>query len=226
MTNSSDGFTQMIDDGNAFFSELAKNNNKEWFNPRKEFYNANIKKPAAFFADLLAEDFSRIAGQTYKPKVFRIYRDIRFSKDKTPLNAHLHILWSPVGDNPFAPAFFFASEPDHLGIGCGIPSLKGAPLTRFRAFIDAWGDSLMEAIDQTGMAFSDWGAEPLKRVPKPYDQTHPHAALLKKKGLLLQAPLGARWRDDAGGLVGAVRDQFIAAGPLRDILNEKLSAEG
>lgn len=226
MTREIDGFTQMIDDANAFFTELAQNNNKEWFNPRKDHYTQNIKKPAEFFADLLADDFSRLSGQPYKPKVFRIYRDVRFSKDKTPLNTHLHILWSSVGDNPFAPAFFFASEPEYLGVGFGIPSLKGAPLARFRAFVDSWGDELVDAIEETGMAFSDWGAAPLKRVPKPYDPDHPHAELLKKKGLLLGAPLGQDWRTDEGGLIKTVREQFEAAGPVRSLLNARLSVDG
>lgn len=221
-----DGFTQMIDDSNAFFAQLSLNNSKDWFSPHKDHYTNAIKKPAAFFADLLADDFSRIAGRPMKPKVFRIYRDIRFSKDKTPLNAHLHILWSPITDNPFAPAFFFASRPDYLGIGFGIPAIKGAALTRFRAFVDGWGDQLVEAIDDTAMTFSDWGAEPLKRVPKPYDQDHPHGVLLKKKGLLLGAPLHPDWRTADGGLIKAVRDQFEAAEPVRKLLNEKLSADG
>lgn len=219
----SDGFTRMIDDSNTFFAELAQNNTKEWFNPRKAYYNENIKKPAEFFADLLADDFSRIAGQAHKPKVFRIYRDVRFSKDKTPLNAHLHILWSPVSDAPFAPAFFFASEPQNLSVGFGIPSMQGEALTRFRAFVDRWGDALTEAIDQTGFDLSNWGPAPLKRVPKPYDQDHPHADMLKRKGLILGAPLGQGWRDTEGGLLSAVREKFEATGPVRRLLDEKLS---
>jgi len=177
-----DGFTQMIDDSNAFFTQLAQNNSKEWFNPRKDHYNANIKKPAEFFADVLSEDFSRIAGRTYQGKLFRIYRDVRFSKDKTPLNAHLHILWKQPGDNPFAPAFFFGSQPRQMSVGFGFMGFKGDALTRFRAFVDAWGDLLTDAIDETGMTWSDWGPAPLKRVPAPYDKEHPHGELLSSAG--------------------------------------------
>ncbi|MEM9967730.1 MAG: DUF2461 domain-containing protein [Pseudomonadota bacterium] len=221
-----DGFTQMIDDSNTFFTALAKNNTKDWFNPRKEYYVENIKKPAEFFADLLADDFSRLSGQTQKPKVFRVYRDVRFSKDKTPLNAHLHVLWSPVTENPFAPAFFFASEPGHMSVAFGFPSFKGTALTRFRAFVDRWGDALDEAVDNTGMTFSFWGAPPLKRVPKPYEQDHPHAELLKMKGLLLGSPMDDHWREQEGGLLRAVRQKYEATEPVRALLAEKLSADG
>ncbi len=223
---STDGFTQMIDDSNAFFAELKENNNKEWFNPRKDHYNENIKKPAEFFSDLLADDLSRIADRPMKPKLFRIYRDVRFSKDKTPLNAHLHILWSPVTENPFAPFYFFGSEPGDMSVGFGLPSMKGETMTRFRAFVDNWGDQLEEAIEKSGMSFSSWGAEPLKRVPKPFDQDHPHAELLKRKNLILHAKMDDSWRKDEGGLVSAVRRQFEAAAPVRDLLNQKLSADG
>ncbi|MGJ8618330.1 MAG: DUF2461 domain-containing protein, partial [Sulfitobacter sp.] len=189
-----DGFTQLIDDSNAFFAELRNNNSKDWFNPRKDHYNENIKKPAEFLGEVLAEDFSRISGQTYVSKLFRIYRDVRFSKDKTPLNAHLHMIWKQPGDNPFAPAFFFGSEPGDMTVGFGVMGLKGPTLTRFRAFVDQWGDQLVEAIAQTGMEWSDWGGAPLKRVPKPFDADHPHAEILKKKSIIIHAKMDESWR--------------------------------
>ncbi|MEM6940343.1 MAG: DUF2461 domain-containing protein [Pseudomonadota bacterium] len=221
-----DGFKQMIDDSNAFFAELKQNNSKDWFAPRKAHYNAAIKKPAEFFADLLADDFSRIAARPYKPKVFRIYRDVRFSKDKTPLNAHLHILWSPVSENPLAPFFFFGSEPGDMSVGFGMPSFKGEALIRFRAFVDAWGDQFADAIAQTGMVWSTWGAPPLKRVPKPYDADHPYAEYLKQKGMILSRKMDDTWRTSSGGLVTAVRAQFEATAPVRKLLDERLSADG
>ncbi|MEW9921082.1 DUF2461 domain-containing protein [Marimonas sp. MJW-29] len=217
-----DGFTRMIDDSNAFFAELSRNNTKEWFDPRKDHYNENVKKPAEFFADLMADDLSRIAGRAMKPKVFRIYRDVRFSKDKTPFKTHLHILWSPAEEAPFAPVYFFGTEPGDMTVGFGLTPMKGAKLTRFRAFVDTWGDQLAEAIAQTGMTFSDWGDPPLKRVPKPYEQDHPHADLLKLKKLILHHKMTDDWRSAEGGLLSAVRQRFETAEPVRRLLVEKL----
>ena len=221
-----DGFTQMIDDGNAFFAELKQNNNKEWFDPRKDHYMQNIRKPAEFFSELMAEDLNRIVGRPMKPKVFRIYRDVRFSKDKTPLKTHLQMLWSPVTENPFAPFYFLGSEPGAMTVGFGLPSMKGEVLARFRAFVDKWGDRLEEAIEETGLGFSEWGAEPLKRVPKPYDQDHPNAEMLKRKSLILRASMDDSWRSRDGGLLSAVRAEFEKAEPLRVLFDEKLSADG
>jgi uncharacterized protein (DUF2461 family) len=49
-------------------------------------------------SDLFAEDLARLTGKPHVPKVFRIHRDVRFSKDKTPYNTHLHLMWSRPGD--------------------------------------------------------------------------------------------------------------------------------
>ena len=220
---STDGFTQMIDDSNAFFAELKQNNTKEWFNPRKDHYNENIKKPAEFFADLMAEDLSRIAGRAMKPKLFRIYRDVRFSKDKTPLNAHLHMMWSAAEEAPFTPFYYFGSEPGDMTVGFGISGLRKEGLTRFRAFIDQHGDALARAIAQTGMAFSSWGDAPLKKVPKPFDPDHPHGDLLRRKNLMLHAKMDDGWRKADGGLVSAVRAEFERAEPLRRLVADHLA---
>jgi len=217
-----DGFTQMIDDSNAFFAELKANNSKDWFNPRKEHYNTAIKKPAELFGDLLAEDFSRISGKAMKPKLFRIYRDVRFSKDKTPLNAHLHMIWREPGENPFSPAFFFGSEPGSLVTGSGIMGLRGDSLARFRAFVDKAGDSLQGTLDDIGWEMASWGEAPLKNVPKPYDKEHPHAELLKRKNLIVHGDLGENWRAAEGGLLVAVRDAFKRVQPLSELIAKHL----
>ena len=217
-----DGFTQMIDDSNAFFAELKKNNTKEWFDPRKDQYQESIKKPAEFFADLMVDDLSRMAGRAMKPKVFRIYRDVRFSKDKTPFKTHLHILWSPAEEGPFAPVYFFGTEPGDMTVGFGLTEMKGQELTQFRTFVDQWGDELQTAIAATGMEVSSWGPAPLKRVPKPYDPEHPHADLLKRKNLILRNKMDNSWRKADGGLLSAVRRHFEAAEPFRKLLSEKL----
>lgn len=194
-----DGFEKMVDEALAFFAQLEANNSKEWFNPRKDHYKDAIAAPAAFFADLMAEDIARLTGKPHSPKVFRIYRDVRFSKDKTPLNTHLHVMWQPADKDPLAPAWFWGLSRDYFVLGMGVVGLKGEALTRYRAFIDSWGDGLQDAMDaaraDVGAALGDWGPEPLKKVPKPYAADHPHEGLLRRKGLTLSAPLPSDWRE-------------------------------
>ncbi len=214
-----DGFADLIDRSNAFFAGLAANNTRDWFEPRKDDYVAGIRKPAELLADLLAGDIARKTGRAVTPKVFRIYRDVRFSRDKTPYNTHLHLMWSAPGAT--APAWFFGSSPDYLVLGTGVMGLSGPALARYRAFVDRQGDALAAAIAAAeravGAEVSDWGPEPLKRVPKPYGQDHPHADLMKRKALALSAPLGEGWRKS--GLVPAINARVDALMPVWRLLD-------
>lgn len=212
-----DGFEAMVDTAVAFFAELETNNSKDWFDPRKAQYTSEIKKPAELFGDLIAEDLSRVMGRSHAPKLFRIYRDIRFSKDKSPLNAHLHLMWSNPNRAELEPVWFFGLSPSYFILGGGVMGLKGPSLARFRAHIDRDGDALRDALSagaEQGVAISDWGPEPLKRVPKPFAPDHPHAELLKRKALAVNVPIASSWREK--GLIRAVNDSILV---LRPILN-------
>ena len=218
-----DGFEAMVDEALTFFTKLDKNNSKEWFEPHKAHYKDAIAGPAGFFADLMAEDIARITGKPHSPKVFRIYRDVRFSKDKTPLNTHLHVMWSPADKDPLAPSWFWGLAQDYFVVGMGVMSLQGEHLTRYRAFVDKWGDGLQEALDQVraqGAEISDWGPEPLKRVPKPYDQEHPHGDLLRRKALAVSGSMPADWRDT--GVVKATVSRINALMPVWSVFNKHL----
>ena len=193
-----DGFEAMVDAAVPFFAELRDNNTKDWFAPRKTGYQDEIAKPAALFADLLAEDMTRITGDTLKAKVFRIYRDVRFSKDKTPLNAHLHLMWSDPGGDPLVPTWFFGLSPDYFLLGTGLMGLQKEALAQFRSHVDGQGAALQKAIDVARKAIraeiSDWGPAPLARVPKPFAPDHPQADFLRRKALAVHAPIPSDWR--------------------------------
>lgn len=212
----SDGFEAMIDAATDFFPKLAANNTKEWFEPQKAFYKAEIEGPAKLFADAIGASLGQMTGQGLKPKVFRIYRDVRFSKDKTPFNTHLHLSWAPADED--RPTWFWGLSPDYFILGMGFMGLKGALLDRYRRFVDAQGAPLEAAIAAAAPAqLSDYGPEPLKRVPKPFPPDHPQAELLKRKAFSLHMPLGADWRQD-----GILKTTDAAARHLRS-LHEMLS---
>jgi len=172
-----------------FFEQLEANNNKEWFEQHKEYYNATIKRPAELFSELIADNISDLTGKTHFGKVYRIYRDVRFSKDKRPYNTHLHMLWSHENSQSTQPAWFFACSPSMLSINMGITSFKGEELLRFRKFVDRHGDVLFDALGDADCRFSDWGDSPLKRVPQPFAADHRQADLLIRRSFLLEHPL-------------------------------------
>ena len=217
----SDGFAEMITRANAFFTDLRANNTRDYFEAHKATYNAEIKKPAELFADLFAEDLARLTGAAYKPKVFRIHRDVRFSKDKTPYNTHLHLLWSNPSQT-VTPSWFFGASPDYVLLGMGVMGLEKDSLATFRAMVDRRGDDLTDAMETAaealGARLSDWGPEPLKRVPKPFDQDHPHGDLLRRKSFAITADLASGWQDD--GLLKTLGMMAPHLMPIWQILNE------
>ncbi|WP_167766831.1 DUF2461 domain-containing protein [Jannaschia formosa] len=217
-----DGFTEMLDRAQTFYGELARNNSKDWFEPRKDGWKRDIEAPAKLLAGLVAEDLSRMTGDPHAGKVFRINRDVRFSKDKAPYKTMLAMLWSSGDADSLAPAFYFGIEPDRTFVGCGTPGFDKEGLARYRAMVDRWGDRLAEVIEASGGHLAEIGPEPLRRVPKPYAPDHPHRDLLRRKSLALGMPLPRGWRAEGDGLVTALLDRLEALMPFRDFLVARL----
>lgn len=208
----SDGFTEMIDAAVPFLAELAENNSKAWFEPRKDHYAEVIRKPAELMAAILAEDLGRAVGQGLQPKVFRIHRDVRFSKDKTPYKTHLHMMWS----HAKTPAvLFFGVEPGQMVVGCGVMAFDAAQLVRYRAMLGSEGAAFATLI--AAGRLSDHGPAPLKRVPSPYAADHRHAELLRRKNLIVTRDMAQGWR---GTLVKAIGQEIAPLLPLYHALNQ------
>ena len=110
------GFTQ---DSLKFLANLKANNTREWFADNKKTYETEIRQPAREFAAEMADSLEQLVGESLKTKIFRINRDIRFSKDKTPYNSHVHISWIP-DRGASSPAWMFGLSPDYLTLGCGV----------------------------------------------------------------------------------------------------------
>ncbi len=208
----SDGFTEMIDAANQFFVGLAANNSKEWFEPRKAQYSDEIRKPAELMADILADDMGRAVGQVLQSKVFRIHRDVRFSKDKTPYKAHLHMMWSCP---QVTPVLFFGVESGKMIVGCGVMGFEGEQLMRYRQMVDAKGEALAALIGAGRL--SDHGPEPLKRVPAPFSADHPQGALLRRKNLIVTRAMHDGWR---GNVVKAIGQEVAPLLPLYQFLKD------
>lgn len=167
----------------AFLKALAANNNRDWFQANKSAYEHDMKKPAEAFSAMMADRLRETHGVAHKPRIFRIARDVRFSKDKTPYNAHLHISFVPQVDGA-PPAWMFGLEPASLVLGTGIFAFEGTALDAWReAVAEPDGEDLARII--AGLESEDvrFSEPELKRVPAPYDKDHPRGALLRRKGL-------------------------------------------
>ncbi len=176
--------SQPILDARNFLSKLKANNNRDWFQDHKKDYEAAIKHPGQAIGVEMTGRLSTRTGREMTHKLFRINRDVRFSKDKTPYNTHLHLLWA----DGSGPGFFFGVSADYVTAGCGLMNLEKDALDRYRTLIDETGEDVqatLSALIQTGHRMDE---PPLKRVPSPYPKDHPHGKLLRRKSF-------AVWRD-------------------------------
>ncbi len=173
-----------------FLLDLAKNNKKAWFDSHKDDFNRFVVDPARAFTEALGERLTAIApGIIAEPRVndsiFRIYRDTRFSKDKTPYKTHLGIFcWEGEGPKMECPGFYFHLEPPNLMLGGGIHIFSKTLLEEFRRSVvhPQHGHDL--AVAATGVSkIFEIGGRHYKRVPSGYDKDAPYAPFLLFNGL-------------------------------------------
>lgn len=184
----------------AFLKTLAANNDRDWYNAHKKERDAAFTRPSDAFAEAMAAEFKRLTGHAYSHKIFRLPRDVRFSKDKTPYNTHLRIAWAPDCGKSGSPRWMLGLEPGDLTIGVGMFEFERADLDAFRARIEGKdGEALAALVDTLRKQGVRFGEPDLKRVPAPYDKDHPRGDLLRHKGLTAwidALPLTTAFGDD------------------------------
>jgi uncharacterized protein (TIGR02453 family) len=196
-------FKGFADAEGKFFKALAKNQKRDWFLAHKEEFETGWNQP---MKDLL-EDLREAIDRSYthcdlgEPKVFRIFRDVRFSKDKSPYKTFvagcIPIKRSAkVTEGPVAVYMHFGTENT---IASGLYMMSPPVLARYRAAVDddARGKELgkiLAKLDQGGFSTAIMHDDPLKKVPRGFDPGHPRADLLKRKSLGVRYPALPRTR--------------------------------
>jgi len=176
----------------VFFKELKRNNNKVWFEQHRSDYEVQVLDLARAFVVALGTRLQRIAPKIHADpridrSIFRIFRDTRFSPDKTPYKTHLG-LWFWEGDGPRmeCSGFYFELEPKKLFLGAGVYWVPPSMLDFYRqAVVDPrHGQALRRAVQAClAVPGCTLGGQHYKRVPRGYDPQHPNAALLLHTGL-------------------------------------------
>ncbi len=171
-------------DAIRFLERLKANNSRDWFSAHKKDYEQSLKKPGADFCVAMSHELQTMIGLPVDYKVFRINRDLRFSKDKTPYNTHFRASFFPHSAQNAGPAFHFSLEPDKIVLGAGVMGMNESDLDGYRSKIDGVeGHALkviLDALEKDGFGLSE---PELKRVPKPFDPEHTHGPLLRRKSL-------------------------------------------
>jgi uncharacterized protein (TIGR02453 family) len=185
-----------------FFAELAKNNNREWFQQNQERYQREILEPAAAFVQALGPRLGKIYPALHfgterngSESIMRIHRDVRFSADKSPYKLNLGVVfWIGSGKKVELPCLYLDIEADSAFFYGGQHVFSGPALQGFRAAVD--DDTEGAALVKTLASLAKKGLHVLeepayKRVPSGYPADHPRALLLRHDGIGVARSLGA-----------------------------------
>jgi uncharacterized protein (TIGR02453 family) len=222
-------FTGFRPEAIQFLADLAANNDRAWFQPRKAEYERLLKEPLAEMIAALAERFEARgiplrADPARSP--FRIYRDVRFSKDKSPYKTHLGASFPWVADegaaggrshsdNVHSSGGYFHLSPGEIYVGGGIwhPEKPWLDAFRRRMAADAAPFRTLLAEPRFVEILGSVGGDSLRRIPAGYSADHPAADLLRLKDVTF----GRRLSDDEAFsplLPDLVADTFEVAMPV------------
>lgn len=181
-----------------FLKDLARNNDRGWFKDHKDIFDSVVIEPARGFVDAMGARLMEIApGVIAEPRVngsiFRIYRDTRFSRDKTPYKTHLGIfMWEGEGPRVECPGFYFHLEPPNLLLGVGIHIFSKPLLEEYRNSVvhPGHGQALVTAAMKVSERYNI-GELHYKKVPRGFDKDHQFAQFLLYNGLTawMQTPI-------------------------------------
>jgi len=207
-------------EGLQFLAELGLNNEREWFQANKHRYEGLVLEPALAFIRAMAPRLAKISKEfkAVDKKVggslMRIYRDVRFSKDKSPYKTNIGIQFRHVGGKDVhAPGFYVHIEPGDAFIGCGMWKPDAEPLDAVRRAIADTPDKWQKVIG--AKAFNEHfelQGDSLVRAPKGFDPEHPMIDDLRRKDHIAVTSVPVGSLSDAA-LVDLVSDRFEAVAP-------------
>lgn len=214
-----------------FLDELAANNNREWFEANRSRYEALVREPAFDFIEDMDPILGKIApnfraeARKVGGSLMRVFRDTRFSRDKTPYKTNIGIQFRhALGKDIHAPGFYvhLANDECFLGAGCWHP--EADELGKLRDLIVEKPEQWFAIRDDQKFAaqWSFWG-ESLSRPPRGYDANHPAIDDIKRKDFVALTPLSIE-QVTGQGLVKLAEKRFTETIPLMKFLCEALGA--
>ncbi len=223
-----DAMSHFTSDFNTFFNELVKNNNKAWFDQNRKRYEKAVKVTfTRFVEEMIVRIHAANPDVLIEPgeAIFRINRDIRFSKDKTPYKTHMAALISPGGRKAKElPGFYFQLGVDGIRIYCGVHMLDKNLLEKVRIAISADLSGFAKILEcpEFKSKFGEVQGSKYKRIPPE------HAAAAEKQPLIANKDLYMTTNLDQGvitkpDLAEILMEQYFVAKPLIDFLTNALN---
>jgi len=210
-----------------FLRGLARNNDREWFEARRDIFEREIKER---MLSVIGEINDALAGfapehvRDPRKAMFRIYRDTRFSADKRPYKQHVGAWWVRSGlEKTSGAGFYFHIGAKEVIVAAGAYMATPEQLLAIRRHIEANYQQTRKLLDDRKLRalMQEGEGEPMKRVPKGFPQDSPAAELLKCRRWGLSATLPAALATDPK-LVKEVARRFQAAAPLVSFLNQPI----
>ena len=218
----SDAFEGFPTDFFAFFRELKANNNRVWFEANKQRFRDSVQAPMSAFISAMAPRLKKISKHFVadpRPNggsMFRIYRDMRFSKDKRPYkeNAACHFRHA-LGRDVHAPGFYMHFAPDGAMFGGGLWMPPPDALTKIRETIASKPQAWKKMLSEKAFAkmFEGVGGEGLSRPPRGFDPDHPFIEDIKRKSFFAMRDEAAKIAASPK-LVDEVANTYASASPL------------
>ncbi|MFH1567665.1 MAG: DUF2461 domain-containing protein [Gemmatimonadota bacterium] len=211
-----------------FLRDLKRHNDRDWFEAHKQRYEDDVRGPLLAFIDDFAEPLYQISphfraeARKVGGSLFRIFRDVRFAKDKTPYktNAGVHFRHENARD-AHAPGFYLHLGPEEVFVAAGIWNPEPEVANRIRAAIVEHPDEWKKALQCTAFARGGFylDGDSYKRPPAGFDRDHPLIADLKRKSFAAVADL-TEAEACAAGFVKAFARQCQSTAPFVRFLTE------
>ena len=172
-----------------FLQELSENNNREWFNDNRIRYHENRDK-IIFLIDVLINEIKvfdpEIAGVNPKDCMYRIFRDVRFSKDKRPYKTNFGGFIAKGGRKSIYPGYFFHIEVSQSFVGGGVYMPVPAPLKAIRDFVAEHGSDFLKIINEPAFKkiYPEMYDHQLKTAPRGIAKNHEFIDLLRYKSFV------------------------------------------
>jgi uncharacterized protein (TIGR02453 family) len=211
----------------TFFRDLEKNNNREWFQARKPVYEANVRAPMEELVTAINQEMVRFAPDyMVEPRkaIYRIYRDTRFSADKTPYKTHIAAVFPRRGLEKHAGAgLYFSVSAKEIEVAGGVYMPGAEQLLAIRSHLSQHHEEFRRIIRAKTLRslMGELQGNQLSRVPKGYRPDHPAADMVRYKQWLLYVLLEPELATTARLLAEIVK-RFRAMIPFVEYLNAPL----
>jgi uncharacterized protein (TIGR02453 family) len=211
-----------------FFKNLTANNNKNWFDANKTTYEKNVKNPFQVFIQDLIIAFSKYNSNIEKEaknSIFRIYRDVRFSKDKTPYKLFTSALISPTGRKDISNSgFYLEFGPEYISIFGGIYMPDKFQINKIRNHIANYSSDLQRILksDEFRKKFIEIKGEKQVRINSEFKNVAIEQPLIMNKQWYIEAKLPALTLLNEN-LIEIIITYLIVALPLNHFVSEALN---